>query len=191
MRGLQDSSNQAQRREARQERPRRLRRSTSVPLRSDSANDDQGEGSPRPFRRRRSRWVPVASGRSAASTFRQCRGRRKAALPQAAALAFVSSCLTCYLYVREAGKGTPCPCRLRCLTVVPLQLEALLGVLKHCCLCRCAADIHYTLPVQCCRWLHFHCMSWLENGTCLKRWRALRFRQLQGSYSEVLLLLSG
>ena len=62
MRDLQDGSERGQRREARQERPRRLHRSTSVPLRSDSANDDQGEGSPRPFRRRRSRWVPVALG---------------------------------------------------------------------------------------------------------------------------------
>ena len=55
--------------------------------------------------------------------------------------------------------------------VMRLQLQALLGVLQHCCLCRCAADTLCTLPIQCSRWLH-------SASFC---WHALRFRQLQGS----------
>ena len=62
-----------------------------------------------------------------------------------------SSCVTYCISVREAGKGTRC--RLRYLMVMPLQLQALLGVLKHCCLCRCVADMLCNLPLKCSRWL--------------------------------------
>ena len=87
-----------------------------------------------------------------------------------APLHLVSSCFRCCVSVQGPGKGKPC--RLRCLMVMLLQFQALLGVLKHCCLCRCAADSLCTLPVQCFKWLHF--------AFCLKRWHALRLRQVLG-----------
>ena len=104
----------------------------------------------------------------------------------------VSLCFSMQLHaalVLCAGgrEGQPCPRRLRCLTRMSCNL-------RRCCTCSSIAAtaslLLCTSSVLCVTTLSLE--LWLDS-MCLRRWHALRFRQLHGSCScsKVPLLLSG